>query len=105
MSGKRRMQVTQVTSRSGKVTIRGRISGPLGAPIQRIVIKRRVSCTKNVVVRSLRPDRTGRFRVTLGGPPHQQVAVYRLATKVRKHRGNRKLFPTFTLPRAVEVSS
>jgi hypothetical protein len=29
--------------------------------------------------------------------------VYRLQTSVRKHAGNPKLFPTFTLPRAVEL--
>jgi hypothetical protein len=99
----RRMLVTQLSSRSGKVTIKGRVVLPLGQPIQKITIKRRVSCTKNVVVKSLRPDSKGRFSITLGGPPSGQAAVYRLATKVRKNRNNRKLFPTFTLPRAVEL--
>jgi hypothetical protein len=100
----RRMLVTQLSSRSGKVTIRGRVVLPLGTPIQKITIKRRVSCTKNVVVKSLRPDGKGRFSITLGGPPSGQAAVYRLATKVRKNRHNRKLFPTFTLPRAVALN-
>jgi hypothetical protein len=76
---------------------------PLGQPIQKITIKRRVSCTKNVVVKSLRPDSKGRFSITLGGPPSGQAAVYRLATKVRKNMHNHKLFPTFTLPRAVAL--
>lgn len=100
----RRMLVTQLSSKSGKVTIRGRVVLPLGTPIQKITIKRRVSCTKNVVVKSLRPDSRGRFSITLGGPPSGQAAVYRLATKVRKNQHNRKLFPTFTLPRAVAVN-
>ena len=39
----------------------------------------------------------------LGGPPSGQAAVYRLATKVRKNLHNHKLFPTFTLPRAVAL--
>jgi hypothetical protein len=99
----RRMLVTQLSSASGRVTIKGRVVLPLGQPIQKITIKRRVSCTKNVVVKSLRPDSKGRFSITLGGPPSGQAAVYRLATKVRKNRHNRKLFPTFTLPRAVEL--
>jgi hypothetical protein len=99
----RRMLVTQLSSRAGKVTIKGRVVLPLGQPIQKITIKRRVSCTKNVVVKSLRPDSKGRFSITLGGPPSGQAAVYRLATKVRKNLHNRKLFPTFTLPRAVEL--
>jgi hypothetical protein len=100
----RRMLVTQLSSRSGKVTIKGRVVLPLGTPIQKITIKRRVSCTKNVVVKSLRPDGKGRFSITLGGPQSGQAAVYRLATKVRKNRHNRKLFPTFTLPRAVALN-
>jgi hypothetical protein len=99
----RRMLVSQLSSRSGKVTIKGRVVLPLGQPIQKITIKRRVSCTKNVVVKSLRPDSKGRFSITLGGPPSGQAAVYRLATKVRKNMHNHKLFPTFTLPRAVAL--
>jgi hypothetical protein len=99
----RRMLVTELSSRSGKVTIKGHIVLPLGTPIQKITIKRRVSCTKNVFVKSLRPDSRGRFSITLGGPPSGQAAVYRLATKVRKNHHNRKLFPTFTLPRAVAL--
>ena len=55
----RRMLVTRLSSRKGKVTIKGRVVLPLGRPIQRITIKRRVSCTKNVVVKSLRPDSRG----------------------------------------------
>jgi hypothetical protein len=99
----RRMLVAQLSSRSGNVTIKGRVVLPLGQPIQKITIKRRVSCTRNVVVKSLRPDSKGRFSITLGGPPSGQAAVYRLATKVRKNMHNRKLFPTFTLPRAVAL--
>jgi hypothetical protein len=74
-----------------------------GTLTQKITIKRRVSCTRNVVVKSLRPDSKGSFSITLGGPPSGQAAVYRLATKVRKNVRNRKLFPTFTLPRAVAL--
>jgi hypothetical protein len=55
-----------------------------------------------VVVRRIRPDRAGRFRVTLAGPPRTLAATYRFETQVRKHAPNPKLFPTFTLPRSVE---
>jgi hypothetical protein len=99
----RRMLVTKMTSSNGKVTIAGRVVLPLGHPVQTITIKRRVSCTKNVVAKTLRPDSKGRFSVTLGAPPSGQAAVYRLATKVRKNTHNAKLFPTFTLPRAVAL--
>ncbi len=32
------------------------------------------------------------------------AAVYRLQTKVRKTRSNPKLYPTFTLPRGVNLA-
>src|ERR671935_200431 len=99
----RRMLVTRMTSSNGKVTIAGRVVLPLGNPVQTITIKRRVSCTKNVVAKTLRPDSKGRFSVTLGAPPSGQAAVYRLAAMVRKDTRNPKLFPTFPLPRAVAL--
>jgi hypothetical protein len=99
----RRMLVTKMTSANGKVTIAGRVVLPLGHPVQTITIKRRVSCTKNVIAKTLHPDAKGRFSVTLGAPPSGQAAVYRLATRVRKNTHNPKLYPTFTLPRAVAL--
>jgi hypothetical protein len=99
----RRMAVTSVRSAAGKVTIRGRVVPPLGSPTRAILLKRRVSCTRSVTVERIRPDRNGRFKVTVNGPSNAQAAVYRLQTQVRKNRSNPKLFPTFTLPRFVEL--
>ena len=79
---------------------------PLGAfsvELPAIVVKRRVSCKRNAVVKRVHPDRRGRFRVTVAAPPKQLAAVYRLGTRVRKHAKNRKTYPTFTLPRAVAL--
>jgi hypothetical protein len=99
----RRMIVRSVGSRSGKVTISGRISRPLGKPAGTIRVVRRVSCKRSIVIKRIRPRRDGTFRVTVSAPPKTQAAVYRLGTQVRKNTRNPKLFPTFTLPRAVEV--
>jgi hypothetical protein len=99
----RRMSVTGVRTSSGKVTIAGHITRPLSKPVRTIVVKRRVSCKRNAVVKRVKPDRHGRFRVTVAAPPNQLAAVYRLATRVRKHVKNRKTYPTFTLPRAVAL--
>jgi hypothetical protein len=98
----RRMVTQSVTSAGGKVTIAGRIVRPLATPRRPIIIKQRVSCTQLVTVGKVMPARDGSFRVTLPGPPQRQAAVYRLQTQVRKNTRNRKLYPTFTLPRAVE---
>ena len=100
----RRMKLTGVAVKQGKVTIAGRISRPLASPARTIVIKRRVSCRKTVVVKRVKPRRDGTFRATVSAPPKQLAAVYRLGTRVRKTRKNAKTFPTFTLPRAVALS-
>src|SRR4051794_7102289 len=99
----RRMVVQSVRSAGGKVTIRGRVSRPLGTPARSIAVVRRVSCKHSVVVKRVRPRHDGTFSVTVEAPPKTQAAVYRLGTQVRKNARNPKLFPTFTLPRAVEV--
>jgi hypothetical protein len=98
----RRMALTGVRSRRGRVTISGRVIGPLADPVRSIVVRRRVSCSRTVVVRRIHPTRAGRFRVTLQGPPRTLAATYRFETRVRRKTTNPKLFPTFTLPRSVE---
>ena len=99
----RRMEVLSVSSRSGKVSISGRVIGPLGKPVRTITLKRRVSCSKTEVVKRFKPSRNGRFNVTVAAPAGQAAAVYRLQTTVRKTRRNPKHYPTFTLPRAVDL--
>ncbi|HET6550072.1 MAG TPA: Ig-like domain-containing protein, partial [Solirubrobacter sp.] len=100
----RRMQVSRVRAAGGRVTIRGRVTRPL-APRRRdraIDVQLRRSCSKAEVVARVMPDRRGRFKVTLDAPQGEQAAVYRLRTKVRRTAASRKLFRTFTLPRAVD---
>jgi hypothetical protein len=99
----RRMVVTKLASAKGKVTIAGYVTRPLGRPVQPISVQRRVSCSKNVTVKTLLPQSDGRFSVTVDAPEGQSAAVYRLASKVRKNTTNSKLFATFTLPRGVNL--
>jgi hypothetical protein len=49
------------------------------------------------------PDDSGSFSVTIPAPPTGQAAVYRLQTSVPRTARSRRLFPTFRLPRAVEL--
>jgi hypothetical protein len=99
----RRMIVESVTSARGKVRIRGRVTGPLASPRRAIVVKRRVTCSKTVTVARVRPSRSGRFTVVVAAPKGQAAAVYRLSTSVRNTLANPRLYPTFTLPRAVDL--
>ena len=93
---------THVSGR--KVTIAGQVVRPLATPVGQIVVKRRLSCGSYRVVKRFTPPASGRFRVTLGGPHAGQAAVYRLQTRVRKIERNMKTFPTFTLPRYVDLA-
>lgn len=99
----RRMIVDSVTSSAGKVRIVGRVTRPLGTPVQTIVVKRRVTCSKTATVARIKPAPSGRFSVTVTAPKGQTAAVYRLSTSVRNTPANPKLYPTFTLPRAVNL--
>ena len=101
----RRMLVSSTRVRARKVTITGRVVLPLAAPVRQIVVKRRVSCGRYRVIKRFTPPANGRFRVTLGGPPSRQAAAYRLQTRVRKFTSNPKTYPTFTLPRYVDLAS
>lgn len=100
----RRMQVRRIASAGGKVTIAGRVVRPLGRPRQEVVVRRRVSCRDSEVVGRFTPARDGTFEVTVPTPAGVGAAVYRLTTRVRKRPHRPKLFPTFTLPRVVEVA-
>jgi hypothetical protein len=100
----RRMLVSSTVVKGRRVTIAGRVVRPLGEPIQRVVVKRRLSCGRYRVVKRFTPPASGRFRITLAGPPRRQAAVYRFQTRVRKFSSNPKLFPTFTLPRYVDLA-
>ena len=99
----RRMLVRSVRVRGNRVRIAGRVVRPLARPIRRIVVKRRVSCRRNEVVARIKPSRKGNFNVTVPAPPGALAAVYRFETRVRNNRSNPKTYPTFTLPRYVDL--
>lgn len=101
----RRMIVDALRSAMGKVTIAGRVVLPLGVPIQTITLRRRVSCSKTQVVKRFKPATSGRFRVTVTAPKGVRAAVYRMQTRVRNQDGKPRLYPTFTLPRGVNLRS
>jgi hypothetical protein len=100
----RRMLVSSTRAHGERVTIAGRVVRPLGSPVQTVVVKRRVSCGRYQVVKRFKPPASGRFRITVPGPGDSQAAVFRMQTRVRKVTSNPKLYPTFTLPRFVDLT-
>ena len=99
----RRMLVTSMSSSGGVVTIAGTITRPVGNPPPVVTVTRRLTCNTNQVVARFRPATDGRFKVSIAAPKGVTAAVYRLSTRVPKTPRNPKLFPTFTLPRAVNL--
>lgn len=99
----RRLVVDKVRSRGGKVTLIGRVVAPLAVTPQTITLKRRVSCSKLEVVKRFKPRSDGSFSVTVKSPKNLAATVYRMETQVREKLSNPKLYPTFTLPRAVDL--
>jgi len=99
----RRLVVSSTKAQGKKVIVAGRVVRPLASPAQRITVKRRVSCGRFKVVKRFKPRADGTFRVTLPAPARGQAAAYRLQTRVRKFTSNPKTFPTFTLPRYVDL--
>ncbi len=101
----RRLVVSSLTSKQGKVTIAGRVVRPLTTPVATIRLVRRVSCHKVVLVKRFKPRADGTFKVTVKAPAGQAAAVYRLATSVREKPSNPRSYPTFTLPRGVALDT
>ena len=100
---RRRMIVLSLTSTPGLVHMVGQILPPLTKPPAPVQIQRRISCSQLVTVKTVMADRHGRFTADVAAPPALQAAVYRAQTQVLKFASNPKRFPTFTLPRVVEL--
>lgn len=101
----RRMIVDEMVARGGRVTILGRITGLMAdaGKDREILVTRRVSCTKMEKVGVFKPRSDGTFSIAVKAPKGERTAVYRLSTLVRKTESNPKTFPTYTLPRAVNL--
>ena len=100
----RRMVVTAIRAAGGKVTVSGRVIGPLAKrkADRAIVLERRVTCSKLERAGVTQPRRDGGFTITVPAPAGGAGAVYRLRTKVPLRRGSPKVSGTFTLPRTVD---
>jgi hypothetical protein len=99
----RRMRMTSVTKRDDQLRVAGRVTRPLARPIAMVEIRRRVTCDTWKVVARVKPGSDGWFKSFVNPPEDRSHAVYRATTRVRNNTGNPKTFPTFTLPRALEL--
>ena len=99
----RRMKVTELRARGRRVTIAGWVVGPLTRPVRTVAVKRRVTCRDWKVVKRFKPRPDGSFRVNLKAPKDGEAAVYRMSTRVKLYDWFAKTYPTFTLPRYVDL--
>lgn len=97
----RRMRFSVLRHSGRKVVLVGRVFGPRTR--RSIEIRQRISCTKDIVVGHVKPERDGTWRVALNAPKGTRAAVYRATTSVRPDNGGSKRFPTFTLPGYVSL--
>ncbi|UTI64206.1 hypothetical protein NBH00_23065 [Paraconexibacter antarcticus] len=100
----RRMVVSAVSARGGRVTIAGRVILPLASPRANITLTRRLSCRRSEVVKRFRPAADGTFKVTVDAPDDATAAVYRMSTVVRRTTRSHTTSPTYTLPRGVNLT-
>jgi len=70
--------------------------------VAQIRLIRRVACGKAEVVKRFKPRADGSFTVRVKASA--RPAVYRATTRVRKVASNPKTYPTFTLPRGIDLS-
>ena len=91
----RRLKARLVADASG-VTISGRVTRPLDKPVRRVVIRRLETCGEGYeVVARVRPDRRGRFNITL--EPTAAPALYLAHTRVRSKLGSAMRAVSFVL--------
>jgi hypothetical protein len=99
----RRMRISRMSNRGGHILMVGKIVGPL-VPGQKIVVRKRESCTTDTIVKTFTPTKPGSFKLYLPLPDKGQAAVYRATTMVPGATGDSgKTFPTFTLPGYVSL--
>lgn len=96
----RRMRFSTLESHGRKVTLKGRIFGPMTDEV--IEIRQAISCTKDVVIKRIRPRSDGSWTATVLAPRRARAVTYRATTFVR-NEGSAKKFPTFTLPGYVSL--
>lgn len=91
----RRMRISRMQPIGDTITIVGKIYGVRAD--DEVAIARREGCTKDIEVITVKPERSGHFRVTLRVPAGVDAATYRATTQVRGSEGGRS-FRTFSLP-------
>ncbi len=97
----RRMRVSRVLDDKKTVTITGFVRMPLAAPAATINLRQRIQCGKQKVIATTKPNSEGRY--TFKVKSTELPAVYRATTRVRNNTSNPKTYPTFTLPRGVDL--
>jgi hypothetical protein len=80
---RRRTIISQARVRKGRVVIAGRLVKPLPAGRQTIVLKRRMTCRRWVVVARTKAKTSGRFRFAIRRPSGARAAIYRAHGKVK----------------------
>lgn len=102
----RRMVAAKLTRSGNRMILTGRITKPFARRADTIRIQRYRSCSRKDAIRvgTVRPTRSGSFRVSFPVPAASAKALmFRATTKVATSTGGRARLATFTLPRAIDL--
>jgi hypothetical protein len=100
----RRMVATRLARDGDTLKLSGVLLRPFTRPPAVIEIERYLSCRRRekVAVKKVRPDRNGRFTITLPAPDGVPAAAYRARTRAPTMTTGR-IANVFTLPRALDL--
>jgi hypothetical protein len=102
----RRMVATTLVRLGDTLKLTGVLLRPFTRPAAVIELERYLSCRRRekVAVRTVRPNRSGRFTMTIPAPDGVPAAAYRARTKAPTITTGR-IANVFTLPRALDRSA
>lgn len=94
---------TKLSSPSvGMVTFAGRVQSKSHKKVL-VTIKERRTCTSYRTVAKVRTDRNGNFTAKFAAVADSKLVVYRAQTTIKKSPKAKRTFPTYSLPRIVNV--
>lgn len=94
---------TKLSSPSvGMVSFAGRIESKSHQRVM-VTIKERRTCTSYRTVAKVRTDRNGKFTAKFAAASDNKLVVYRAQTTIKKSPKAKRTFPTYSLPRIVNV--
>jgi hypothetical protein len=100
----RRLIVSSTQVTGTKVKLSGTVVPPLSRPTAPVLVKVSTSCTATAKqIASVKPSKTGAFKVSASIPAGANAAIFTLESKVRPNARTKRAFPTYSLPQTLQT--